>query len=88
MIVMVGTARDGAGGIASVISTYAEHGLFSRWPVMTLDSHVTTSQWRKGMAFIAALARFIVPLIRGRVGLLHLHASSGSIPGAAQLVIP
>jgi glycosyltransferase involved in cell wall biosynthesis len=77
MILMVGTARDGAGGIASVISTYAAHGLFSRWLILTLDSHVMGSKWRKGWAFVHALASFFMLLIRGRVGLLHLHTSSG-----------
>jgi glycosyltransferase involved in cell wall biosynthesis len=77
MILMVGTAREGAGGIASVISTYAAHGLFQRWPIMTLDSHVVGSKWRKGRAFVAALMRFLILLLRRRVGLLHLHTSSG-----------
>jgi glycosyltransferase involved in cell wall biosynthesis len=77
MILMVGTARDGAGGIASVIATYAANGLLSRWPIMTLDSHVMGSKWRKGWAFVVALASFIMLLARGRVGLLHLHTSSG-----------
>ncbi len=76
-IVMVGTAREGAGGIASVISTYAAHRLFERWPVVTLDSHVVSSKWRKGWAFVDALMRFFFMLLSRRVGLLHLHTSSG-----------
>ena len=76
-IVMVATARDGAGGIASVIATYAADGLFLRWPIMTLDSHVTGAQWRKLAAFLSALARFTALLLGRRVGLLHVHASSG-----------
>jgi glycosyltransferase involved in cell wall biosynthesis len=76
-IVMIGTAREGAGGIASVISTYAAHGLFARWPIVTLDSHVVGTHWRKGWVFIDALLRFFVMLLGRRVGLLHLHTSSG-----------
>ena len=76
-IVMVGTAREGAGGIASVIATYAAHGLFMRWPMVTLDSHVVGPKWRKGIAFMDALMRFFIMLLARRVGLLHLHTSSG-----------
>ncbi len=76
-IVMVGTAREGAGGIASVISTYAAHGLFARWRIVTLDSHVVGSKWRKGRAFMDALMRLFVMLLARRVALLHLHTSSG-----------
>lgn len=74
---MVGTAREGAGGIASVIATYAAHGLFARWPIVTLDSHVVGAKWRKGWAFMDAVVRFFIMLLLGRVWLLHLHTSSG-----------
>lgn len=74
---MVGTARDGAGGIASVIATYAEHGLFARWSILMLDSHVVGTKWEKGMAFLRALVHFIVLLFMRRIGLLHLHTSAG-----------
>ena len=77
MILMVGTSREGAGGIASVISTYAAHGLFSRWPIVTLDSHVMGSKWHKARAFFVAWMRFVMILARGRVAVLHLHSSSG-----------
>ena len=75
---MVSTAREGAGGIASVISTYAACGLFERWPILTLDSHVTGSASRKLIVFAGALTHFVGKLLRGRIGLLHVHAASGS----------
>ena len=77
MIVMVGTARDGAGGVASVIATYAAHGLFQRWPVVTLASHVAGNKWQKLAAFLKALLQYVVLLVRGRVELVHLHSSAG-----------
>ena len=77
MIVMVGTARDGAGGVASVIATYAAHGLFRRWPIVTLASHVVGNKWQKLAAFLKALLQYVVLLVRGRVELVHLHSSAG-----------
>lgn len=77
MIVMVGTARDGAGGVASVIATYAEHGLLHRWPVVTLASHVVGNKWQKLAVFLKALLQYVVLLARGRVELVHLHSSAG-----------
>lgn len=76
MIVMVGTALGGAGGVASVISTYAAHGLFQRWPVVTLASHTVGSKWQKLAAFLGALPRFVGLLMQRRVTLVHLHASA------------
>jgi len=76
MIVMVGTAPDGAGGVASVIATYATHGLLQRWPVVTLTSHVVGSKGQKLAAFLGALLRFIGLLVQRRVTLVHLHASA------------
>jgi glycosyltransferase involved in cell wall biosynthesis len=76
-IVMVGTAREGAGGIASVIAAYAAYGLFSRWPVITLESHVLGSKWRKLCSFAIALTRYLLLLARRRIALLHLQTSSG-----------
>jgi len=78
MILMIGTAHGGTGGVASVISTYATHGLFLRWPIIKLDSHVMGCKWHKLVVFIGALLHFLVILIRGRVGLLHLHTCSES----------
>lgn len=56
MIVMAGTARGGASGVASVIATYAAHGLFQRWPVVRLTSHVVGSKWQKLAAIIDVLS--------------------------------
>lgn len=74
---MVGTARGGAGGVASVLAAYEAHGLYARWPMVMLESHVVGSKWQKLCAFIRALVRYLWLLTRGRVGLVHLHTSAG-----------
>lgn len=77
LLVMVGTSRSGAGGIASVISTYADHGLFNRWPSVVVESHVNGSRLKKWQAFASALVKFSTQLRTHRVGLVHLQTSSG-----------
>lgn len=77
VIAMIGTARDGAGGIASVIAAYEAHGLFARWPIVPLASHVSAGKRQKLRAFAGAFARYLWLLARGQVGLVHLHTSAG-----------
>lgn len=77
-VVMIGTAPDGPGGIAAVVRVYLSHGLFERWPVTFIHSHVAGSHWAKIRAFAGGLGRFARLLLRGEVALLHLHVSSGA----------
>ena len=73
---MVGTAPGGAGGVASVIAAYETHGLFARWPVVVITSHVVAGKCRKLQVFLRALMQFVALLMRGRVELVHLHTSA------------
>lgn len=65
------------GGMRSVIESYANAGLFTRWRVRLLYSHVDGGAARRAGAGVLALLRFMVLLARGRVGLLHAHAATG-----------
>ncbi len=65
------------GGMRSVIESYANAGLFARWNVRLLYSHVDGGAARRGGAGVLALLRFVTLLARGRVGLLHAHAATG-----------
>lgn len=76
-IVMIGTAPHGPGGIAAVVRVYLSHGLFERWPVTFIHSHVAGSHWQKIGAFASGFARFARMLLRHDVALLHVHVSSG-----------
>lgn len=76
-IVMIGTAYEGRGGVASLINVYLTHGLFRRWPVTFIHSHVMGSYADKLRAYAVGMCRFIRMLLAGEVALLHLHVSSG-----------
>lgn len=65
------------GGMRSVIESYANAGLFARWNVRLLYSHVDGGAARRAGAGVVALLRFAALLARGRVGLLHAHAATG-----------
>jgi glycosyltransferase involved in cell wall biosynthesis len=76
-IVMIGTAYEGQGGVASVITVYLTHGLFRRWPLTFIHSHVMGSYREKLQAYALGMCRFVRMLLAGEVALLHLHVSSG-----------
>jgi glycosyltransferase involved in cell wall biosynthesis len=76
-IVMIGTAYEGRGGVASLINVYLTHGLFKRWPLTFIQSHVMGSYADKLRAYAVGMCRFMRMLLAGEVALLHLHVSSG-----------
>jgi len=75
-IVMLGTGMDTMGGIASVVRVYEQAGLLRRYGVRYLATHCDGSKWRKLRAMLAAYASFVWMLLRGRVGLVHIHLAS------------
>jgi len=77
MVVMMGTAPEGQGGVASVVATYREAGLFSRREVRYVASHADGSPWHKLAMAVSAGCGLAWQLLRGRVALLHLHSSHG-----------
>lgn len=73
---MVGSSTRG--GVAAVLAAYRRCGLFSRWPILLLTPHV---DYRAGNASkiwqaLTCLGRYCGLLLRGRVMLTHVHASS------------
>jgi glycosyltransferase involved in cell wall biosynthesis len=76
-IVMLGTAFDTRGGIAAVVNTYRNGGLFERWPVEYLATHGDGSSLFKLRLAATAWARFVWLLATGQVGLVHVHSASG-----------
>ncbi len=75
-IVMLGTGLETMGGIAAVVRVYQEAGLLQRYGVRYLATHCDGSRWRKLGAMLRAYAAFAGMLLRGRVGLLHVHLAS------------
>jgi glycosyltransferase involved in cell wall biosynthesis len=75
-IVMLGTGLDTMGGIASVVRVYQEAGLLRRYGVRYIATHCDGGKLRKLRAMLGAYAAFIGMLLRGQVGLLHVHVAS------------
>lgn len=63
------------GGIASVVSAWCDAGVFERWPVMYLATHVEGSKLRKLIQLLRALVHFACLLTTGRVACLHAHVA-------------
>jgi len=75
-IVMVGTSFTTRGGVASVINAYRYAGLFDRWDIRYLPSHID-GQWPvKLIVAIVSFIKFLTMLLTGRVELLHVHSAS------------
>ncbi|NVD99996.1 glycosyltransferase family 4 protein [Massilia sp. BJB1822] len=75
-IVMIGTHFSTMGGISSVVNVYRQAGLFERLPVEYLATHCDGGGGAKLGIAARALARYLLLLLRGEVGLLHMHVSS------------
>lgn len=74
-IVMIGPSIDALGGMASVLATYRDAGLFARWPVTLLATYVEGSVLTRLSASLRAYVLFLGMLARKRVGLVHLHSA-------------
>ncbi|WP_148715346.1 glycosyltransferase family 4 protein [Chitinolyticbacter meiyuanensis] len=78
-LLILATAENGKGGIASVIKTYRESGLFARWPLEHLATHVNGSSWQKLRTFVFALLHFAARLLFKRdVAAVHIHTASNA----------
>jgi glycosyltransferase involved in cell wall biosynthesis len=73
---MIGTHPHAKGGIATVVAKYRQKGLFDKWRITYLFTHVDGSAWRKLTTAFFAYRQMIVLLIRGNIGLIHIHVAS------------
>lgn len=64
------------GGVASVIRIYRSRGLFARWPVTYVATHVDGGRARKLLKAVSAWSRFAARLLRSNDFLLHVHSAS------------
>lgn len=74
-IVMVGTSLATRGGISAVLNAYRDHGLFDRWPIVYLCSHVEGNFFQKVRVAVSAFLTFALFLAR-RASIVHVHSSS------------
>ncbi|HMM55699.1 MAG TPA: glycosyltransferase [Candidatus Desulfobacillus sp.] len=75
VLVMLNSA--GRGGMRSVVEAWQRDGLFARWNVRLLHTHVEGSLARRLLAAARALLQFAGLLLRGRVALVHAHVAMG-----------
>ncbi len=75
-VLLVGTDPNGMGGVASVFRAYRAGGLFERWPVDHLVTHVDGGKIRKIWVLLRSLALFTCWMLRGKGRILHIHTSS------------
>lgn len=76
LIIMLGTAAETRGGIAAVLQTYRQAGLFARWPLRHLPTHCDGGPGRKLVRMAVSWFQLLGLLISGRVALAHLHLAS------------
>lgn len=77
-IIMLGTSFETMGGISAVINIYRRAGLFDRYPVHYIATHIDRSVSRKLVLVARAWVELMYLLLRGRVGLLHVHTASNA----------
>lgn len=74
-IVLVGPSIHSHGGIASVVATWKQAGIFERWPITYLETHVEGTSLAKLRVGCIALVRLAIMLISNRVACIHLHVA-------------
>lgn len=77
-IVTLATSSDTRGGIAAVINSYMQAGLFERWPIIHITTHADGGRLRKLLVAAKAFLRFTRLLLRRRVALVHVHSASNA----------
>lgn len=75
-IIMVGTDPQGQGGIASVVRTYQNAGLFERNSIEYISSHIANGALKKCVAFFFGFVQFLFYCLLGKVSILHLQTAS------------
>jgi phenylacetate-CoA ligase len=77
VLLMIGTSGKTQGGIASVVNTYRDGGLFDRVPTQYIVTHCDGSVMRKLLQFATALMATARALLHRDVALVHAHVSTG-----------
>jgi len=72
---MLGTSPDLKGGIAAVVRTLRESGLFDRARIEYVVTHLDTGAFGKVLQFSRAVVATLRALLKGDVALVHVHVS-------------
>ena len=76
LIVMLGTAMETHGGIASVVRSWRAAGLFERWPIRYVATHCDGSALAKLAAALRAFATVAGLMLRNPGAVVHVHGAS------------
>lgn len=74
-VLMLCTAARG--GMRAVVEAYARDGLFERWNVLLIATHVEGSLARRLGTIVLAMTRFLFLNLSGQVLFAHIHAAAG-----------
>jgi glycosyltransferase involved in cell wall biosynthesis len=75
-ILMVGTALEGKGGVAAVVSVLRHHGLFERERVRYVATHREGSKASKARGALAGFWNTLLACVRQHPAVVHVHAAS------------
>ena len=75
-IIILSTSTNTKGGIATVLRTYFDNGLFDRWPIIHIATHQDGTRVSKIKIFLSAYAHFFWSLLFGNIALIHVHTAS------------
>lgn len=75
-VVMIGTAPEGKGGVAAVVSVYKNHGLFDRYGIRYVVTHRAGSLIQKFTCGLSGGLELLWLLMTGKVALVHAQVAS------------
>lgn len=75
-ILMVGTALEGKGGVAAVVSVLRRHGLFERERVRYVATHREGSKAEKAKGALSGFWNTVLACVRQHPDVVHVHAAS------------
>jgi glycosyltransferase involved in cell wall biosynthesis len=75
-LIMLGTAFESRGGIATVVQAYRAQGLFARWPIDYVPTHRDGGTVCKLLTAAKALLRVVFLLAKHRRVVMHVHCAS------------
>ena len=75
-ILMVGTALEGRGGVAALVSVLRRHGLFERERVRYVATHTEGSRGAKLKGALAGFWNTLSACVRQHPAVVHVHAAS------------
>jgi len=73
---MVGTALEGKGGVAAVVSALRQHGLFERERVRYVATHREGSMAVKACGALSGFRHTLLACVRQHPAVVHVHAAS------------